>query len=105
MSEVEPQERETSGFVERRIQRDWRNEIEVLGVTTRRRRLIGKKHVLVEIGCRSEIACEQARISLAGVVANDASDWRSHWEVVEGSKLPFRLRLVDPRPEGHFSDY
>lgn len=102
MSQAELQENATSGFVRRRILRDWRDDIEVIAVVTRRKMLLGRKQTLVEIGCRSPIACEQARISLAGFVANDASDWdTSHWKVVEESELPFRIRLVEPKPEGY----
>lgn len=100
MSPVELQEKETYGFVRRRILRVWRSDIKVLDVTTRRRRLIGKKQTLVEIGCRSPIACEQARLSLAGFVENDPDDWEvSHWDVVKGDDLPFRLELIEPKSD------
>jgi len=103
MSEGGLEEDDTSGFVRRRILREWRDDIEVIAVTTRRKRLVGKKQILVEIGCRSRIACEQARISLAGFVAHDASDWdASHWEVIEDSRLPFRIRLIEPNPDGYY---
>jgi hypothetical protein len=100
MSEVELEEKASARFVRHRILHEWRDDIEVLEVTERRRRLIGRKQILVEIGCSSPIAFEQARISLAAVVENDASDWdvpRSAPE--EHSKLPFRIRLIEPRPE------
>jgi hypothetical protein len=93
-------QKETSSFVRRRIVRDWREDIKVFDVTTRRRRLIGKKQTVVEIGCRSPIACEQARLSLAGFVENDRRDWEvSHWRVIKGDDLPFRIELIDPRPD------
>jgi hypothetical protein len=69
-------------------------------VTTRRKRRIGRKQTLVEIGCRSVTAYEQARISLASFVANDASDWDEP-QVVKDEELPFRLDLIEPKPEGY----
>lgn len=91
---------ETSGFVKRRIVRGWRDDIKVVKVTTRRRGLTRKRQTLVEIACRSPIACEQARLSLGGFVANDPADWEaSRWEIVEGSELPIRIRLIEPRPD------
>lgn len=88
-------------FVRRRIRRDWRGDIEVLAVNSRREGLLRKKvHVL--IGCNSYLACEQARISLAAFVANQASDWEArHWKVVEGADHPLRLELIEPKPEGY----
>jgi len=100
MSATELQENATVGFLHRRILRDWRNDIKVLEVTTHRKMLIGRKQTRVEIGCRSVTACEQARISLAGFVANDASDWDEPQEV-RGEELPFRLDLIEPKPEGY----
>lgn len=95
---LEPQQ--TCGFVQRRIVRNWREDIKIFDVITRRHGLTRRKQTLVEIGCRSPIACEQARLSLAGYVANDPSDWKvSHWDVVEGSELPFRLQLIEPKPD------
>lgn len=87
---------DTSSFVRRRILRDWDDDIEVLDVFR------VKERVHVEIGCSSPIACEQARISLAGFVANDRADWdAAQWKVVKGDELPFRIRLIEPKPEGY----
>jgi hypothetical protein len=93
--------------VTRRIRRDWRRDIEIIEVTVTERReqkRLGKT-TRVEIGCSSYIACEQARISLAPFVANDASDWDAdRWRVVEGDAhpgLPFRLELIEPQPDNY----
>jgi hypothetical protein len=91
---------EISGFVQRRIVRGWRDDIKIVDVTTRRRGLVRRKQTLVEIGCRSRIACEQARLSLAEFAANHPDDWEvSHWDIVDGAELPFRMRLVEPGPD------
>jgi hypothetical protein len=88
-------------FVNQRIRWDWHDDIEVVKVFERRQSLF-KKKTLVEIACSSRIACEQARISLAAFVANDASDWADHWRVdAEDKAHPFRLQLIEPKPEGY----
>jgi hypothetical protein len=90
-------------FVQRRIRWDWHDDIDVIRVEERRERFF--KKTVVVIGCRSQIACEQARISLAAFVANDASDWEaSHWRFVKDQDrpdLPFRLDLIEPKPDGY----
>ncbi len=88
----------TRRFVRHHILHEWRDDIEVLDVIERRKGRIGRKQTLVEIGCTTPIAFEQARISLGAVVQNDASDWET--PSPEGdSKLPFRIRLIEPKPE------
>ena len=97
---MDTQEKLSTEFVQHRIRRDWRGDIEVLR-TVRRRKLtvFGKRQVLVQIGCRSQIACEQARISLAAYVQNNASDWEAP-HLAEGgdSDHPFKLWLIQPTP-------
>lgn len=79
----------------RRIRRDWRDDIVVIGE--------GEEDGLdwVDIGCSSQVACEQARISLASFVRNDRDDWHGGWDFVESDSRPYRLRLVDPSLRGH----
>jgi hypothetical protein len=86
--------------VKRRIRRDWREEIVVIdeGVIEGGER---SGESWVQIGCTSWIACEQARISLASFVRNDAEDWSTGWEILSDGQHRYRLRLVDPDIDGH----
>jgi hypothetical protein len=75
--------------VARRIRRDWRNDIQVVGSGHE------KGRAWVDIICRSPIAREQARLSLEAFVKNDRSDWRDAWSEIgdEG----WLLRVWDPQ--------
>jgi len=97
---LDTQEKFSTEFVQRRIRRDWRGDIEVLRTTRRRKpAVIGKRQVLVQIGCRSQIACEQARITLAAYVKNAASDWETGHLAEAGDRdHPFKLWLIQPTP-------
>jgi len=78
----------------RRIRRDWRDDIVVLASGE------DDGEAWVDLGCRSYIACEQARLSLGSFVANPRADWEQ-WRRDDDEEYPFQLRLLSPRVEAY----
>ena len=92
-------------IVRRRIRRDWRNDIAILGHGTLAAPIDGHDEgtTFVDIGCRSDVARQQAFISLAAFVANDETDWDTNW-TVSPEPFAFRLRVYAPRLDAYSDD-
>lgn len=84
--------RTPTDLVARRVRRDWRQDITVVGSGE------DDGRDWVDLWCASSIAREQARITMGAYVANPAADWDDGWRQADGGGQVLRLWQPQPFP-------